>query len=65
MVINSHKSSFQYNCLPFGVASASSIFQTQMVDTLFQGLNGVSVYLNEILVSAPSVDEHLQVPRQR
>ena len=43
-----------------GVTCASSIFQRHM-ETLFQGLKGVSVYIDDILISAPSVQEHLQI----
>ena len=54
------KGLFQYNRLPFGVTCAPSIYQRHM-ETLFQGLKGVSVYIDDILISAPSVQEHLQI----
>ena len=31
------------------------------METLFQGLKGVSVYIDDVLISAPSVQEHLQI----
>jgi hypothetical protein len=57
--INTHKGLFQYNCLPFGVTSLPAIFQCTM-DTLLQGIEGVSVYVNDILVTGPTEKEHLK-----
>ena len=47
VVINTHESLFQYNRLPFGVSSAPGIFQRVML----QGIKGVLVYLDDILVT--------------
>ena len=57
VAINTHRCIFQYNHLPFGVASAPAIFQCHM-ETLLQGLDGVSVYLGDILVAGCTLDEH-------
>uniref|UniRef100_H3ARR4 Uncharacterized protein n=1 Tax=Latimeria chalumnae TaxID=7897 RepID=H3ARR4_LATCH len=46
VTINTHKELFQYNCLPYGVASAPAIFQ-QVMDSLLQGISKVVVYLEE------------------
>ena len=56
--INTHKGLFQYNRLPFGIASAPSIFQRAM-DSLVQGLSHVSAYLDDILVSGVDEEDHL------
>ena len=40
LTINTHRGLFQYTRLPFGVASAPSIFQKTM-DTILQGIDGV------------------------
>ena len=56
--INTHKGLFCYNRLPFGIASAPSIFQ-RVMDTLLQGIPGVCVYIDDILVSGRSEEEHL------
>ena len=56
--INTHKGLFQYNRLPFGIASAPSIFQRAM-DSLVQGLPRVSAYLDDILVSGVDEEDHL------
>ena len=57
VAVNTHRGLFQYNRLPFGVASAPAIFQCHM-ETLLQGLDGVSVYPDDILVSGCTLDEH-------
>jgi hypothetical protein len=59
VTINTHKGLFQYNRLPFGVASSPAIFQRTM-ETLLRGLKGVSVYLDDILVTGAATEEHLQ-----
>ena len=56
VTINTHKGLFQYNRLPFGVASAPAIFQRYM-DTLLQGMEGVSVYLDDILIAGTTIDK--------
>ena len=58
LTINNHKSLFKYNRLPFGVSNAPAIFQRSM-ETLLQGLNGVSVYLDDILVTGSTHENHL------
>ena len=59
VVINTPRGLFQYNRLPFGIASAPGIFQ-RVMDSLLQGIPGVVVYLNNILVTGPSDHEHLE-----
>ncbi len=56
--INTHKGLFKFNRLPFGVSSAPAIFQRCMA-SLFQELKGVSVFIDDILVTGPSTEEHL------
>ena len=58
-VINTHKGLFQYNRLPFGVASAPLIFQRTM-EGILRGIDNVCVYIDDILVTGASEQEHLQ-----
>ena len=58
-VVNTHKGLFRYVRLPFGISSAPGIFQ-RVVDTLLQGILGVIAYIDVILVTGPSDEEHLK-----
>ena len=58
VAINTHKGLSQYNRLPFGVAAAPSIFQ-QTMETLLQDLPGVCIYLDDILITGMTDQEHL------
>ena len=58
VVINTHKGLYRYNRLPFGVASAPAIFQ-RIMESLLQGIPHVTVYLDDVLVSGSSEEEHL------
>ena len=49
VTINTHKGLFEYRRLPFGIASAPSIFQ-RVMENLLQGIPRVCVYLDDILV---------------
>ena len=57
VAINTHRGLFQYNRLPFGIASALAIFQRHM-EMLLQVLDGVSIYLDDVLVAGCTFDEH-------
>ena len=52
VTINTHKGLFQYNRLPFGV---SPVFQRCM-ENLFQGCEGVSIYLDDLLVTGSTIE---------
>ena len=58
VTINTHKGLFQYNRLPFGIASAPSIFQ-RVMENLLQGIPGICVYIDDILVTGRTPAEHL------
>lgn len=58
LTINTHRGLFRHTRLPFGVASAPSVFQKTM-DTILQGMEGVICYLDDILVSGKTEAEHL------
>ncbi|XP_055351030.1 uncharacterized protein K02A2.6-like [Paramacrobiotus metropolitanus] len=59
VVINTHKGLFRYNRLPFGVACCPSVFQ-QIMESALQGCEGVAVYLDDIIVTGATEEEHLR-----
>ena len=59
VTINTHKGLYQVNHLPLGVASAPSMFQ-QIMEYILHSLPGVSVYINDILITGKSIEEHLE-----
>ena len=63
VVINTHKGLFQFNRLPFGVSSAPGIFQ-RVIEGLLQGIRGVVVYLDDILITESTNKEHLEALEQ-
>ena len=63
MTINTHKGLYQYNRLPFGVASAPAVFQ-QTMEKILQGLPKVVVYIDDILVTGRTDEEHMKVLEQ-
>jgi hypothetical protein len=48
---------FQYNRLPFGISIPPEIFHKAVVDAL-QGIPGVVVFIDDILIYAPTREEH-------
>ena len=58
VVITTHKGLFRYNRLPYGVSSAPGIFQ-RVMESLLQGIAGVVVYMDDILISGASDEDHL------
>ena len=56
-VINTHRGLFRYNRLSFGISSAPGIFQRAM-EELFSGVEGVSIYLDDILIKGATIREH-------
>jgi ribosome-interacting GTPase 1 len=56
--INTHKGLFRYNRMPFGISSAPSIYQKTM-EKILQGVPRTSVYIDDILVTCSTTEEHL------
>ena len=57
LTINTHRGLFRCNRLSFGISSAVAIFQREM-ENLFRGLPGVAVYLDDILVTGQTAEQH-------
>ena len=56
--INTLKGLFQYERLPFGIASAPSLFQ-RIMENLLSDIPQVSVYLDDILITGKDHADHL------
>jgi hypothetical protein len=59
VTVNTHMGLFQYTRLPYGIASAPSVFQATM-EQILQGIDGVLTYLDDIMISGSSEREHLE-----
>lgn len=57
--INTHRGLYQYTRLPFGIASAPAIFQ-KLMDSVLQGMSRTVCYIDDILVTGGSEEEHLR-----
>ena len=58
-MVNTHQGLYQYTRLPFGVSSAPALFQ-KVMDTILQGILNTICYIDNILVTGASHQEHLQ-----
>ena len=57
--INTSKGLYQFKRMPFGVASATAIFQ-RTIETVLKGVPYTVVRVDDILVTGRDDDEHLQ-----
>ena len=58
VVINTHRGLFRYTRLPFGISSAPGIFQ-RVIESILQGIDGVVIYLDDILITGQTKEAHL------
>ena len=59
VTVNTHRGLYRYTRLPFGVASAPALFQ-QTMDTVLQGLPKVICYIDDILITGSTEEEHIE-----
>ena len=59
LVINTHRGLYRFNRLPYGIASAPAIFQ-QIIEQVLPKLPKVVCYMDDILVTGSTHEEHLQ-----
>ena len=57
--INMPRDLFNYKRLPFGIAAVPSIFQCT-IENLLQGVPKVCVYIDDVLVTGTTEQEHLE-----
>ncbi len=58
LTLSTHKGLFKQNRLVFGITTAPALWQNAM-ERVLQGLPGVKLYLDDILVTGRSEEEHL------
>ena len=56
--VNTHRDLYWFKRLPFGIASAAALFQ-KVMDTILQGIPGAMCYIDDILVTGTTKEEHL------
>ena len=59
LVVNTHRGLYKYKRLPFGIALAPAVFQRAM-DQILQGMEHVTCYIDDVLITGVSEEEHLQ-----
>ena len=59
VTVNTHQGLYCYTRLPFGIASAPAIFQRTM-DSILQGMPQVLCYIDDILITGKTDNDHLQ-----
>ena len=59
LTVNTHRGLYQYQRLPYGVASAPAVWQRAM-DQVLQGIPGVQCYRDDIIVTDRTREEHLK-----
>ena len=58
-VINTHKGLYAYNRLVFGITSSPAVLQ-KTIDTILQGIEGVQVNQDDMIITGENDEKHLQ-----
>lgn len=58
VTISTHRGLYRYNRAPFGIASIPAKFQ-KLMESLFQGIANVVVFLDDILITGKTRQEHI------
>ena len=58
-VINTHKGLYAYNRLVFGITSSPAVWQ-KTIDTILQGIEGVQVNQDDMIITGENDEKHLQ-----
>jgi transposase InsO family protein len=61
--INTQKGLYRYRRLPFGISAAPGFFQ-RLMENIMKGISNVCVYLDDILVSGNSLQNHNETLKQ-
>lgn len=56
---NTHLGLFRHKRLPFGIKTATAIFQ-RIMDQLIQGIDGVCSFLDDLIVTGVTTEKHLE-----
>ena len=56
--MNTHRGLYRYSRLSFGIASSPALFQC-VRNQIFQGMDKVTCYLDDTLITGTSDDQHL------
>lgn len=59
LTVNTHKDLYQYNKLPYGIASAPGYFQREM-EGIFAGMRNVTVFLDDIIIKGKTIKEIIE-----
>ena len=59
VTVNTHQGLYECMRLPFGIVSTPAVFQRAM-DSVLQGIPGVVCYLDDILVTGKTDEDHLR-----
>ena len=63
VVINTQKGLFRYTRVTYGIASSPGILQ-RVVDNFLQGIREVATYLDDILITGATEEEHLKTSEE-